>query len=40
MRSHEIPHELEYHGTRLVLLLPRNLSEEHRQLLMIPNIPE
>ena len=40
MRTHEIPHELEYHGTRLVLLLPRNLSKEHKDLPMIPDIPD
>lgn len=36
MRTHKVPHELEYHGTHLVLLLPRNLSHEHRELLMLP----
>jgi hypothetical protein len=40
MRTHKIPHELEYHGTRLVLLLPRDLRDEHKNLLMIPDIPE
>jgi hypothetical protein len=40
IRAHKVPHELEYHGARLVLLLPRNLSDEHKKLLMIPDIPE
>ena len=40
MVTHRIPHELEYHGARLVLLLPRDLSDEHKKLLMIPDIPE
>ena len=40
MRTHKIPHELEYHGTRLVLLLPRNLSKEHKDLLTLPDIPD
>ena len=40
MRTHKIPHELEYHGTRLVLLLPRNLSKEQKDLLMLPDIPD
>ncbi len=40
MRTHRIPHELEHHGNRLVLLLPRNLSKEHKELLMLPDIPD
>jgi len=40
MRTHNVPHELEHHGARLALLVPRDLSDEHKKLLVIPDIPE